>query len=57
MLCGLISGLIAQGYEIKKSILSAILIQRIISHTKNKSIVEDFIELIPKALNLLKKNN
>ena len=48
-------GLIAQGYEIKKSILSAILIQRIISHTKNKSIVEDFIELIPKALNLLKK--
>ncbi len=57
MLCGLISGLIAQGYKIKESILSAILIQRIISQSKNKTIVEDFIDLIPQTLNLLKKNN
>ena len=57
MLCGLISGLLAQKIGFKRSILASILIQRIISTRKNKTIVEDFIELIPQTLNLLKKNN
>ena len=57
MLCGMIAGLISQGIKIEDSILVSIFLQSRISQEKNKTIVEDFIELIPKTLNLIKKNN
>ena len=55
MLCGMIAGLISQGVTIKESILASTFLQGLISQKKNKTIVEDFIELIPWALNLIKK--
>ena len=55
MLCGMIAGLISQGIRIEDSILVSIFLQSRISQEKNKTTVEDFIELIPKTLNLIKK--
>ena len=57
MLCGMIAGLISQGIRIEDSILVSIFLQSQISQEKNKTIVEDFIELIPKTLNLIKNSN
>ena len=57
MLCGMIAGLISQGVKIEESILVSIFLQSQISREKNKTIVEDFIELIPKTLNLIKNSN
>ena len=57
MLCGMIAGLISQGIRIEDSILVSIFLQSRISQEKNKTIVEDFIELIPKTLNLIKNSN
>ena len=57
MLCGMIAGLISQGIKIEDSILVSIFLQSRISQEKNKTIVEDFIELIPKTLNLIKNSN
>ena len=44
-----------QGIRIEDSILVSIFLQSRISQEKNKTTVEDFIELIPKTLNLIKK--
>ena len=57
MLCGMIAGLISQGVKIEDSILVSVFLQSRISQEKNKTIVEDFIELIPKTLNLIKNSN
>jgi len=57
MLCGMIAGLISQGVKIEESVIISIFIQGRISWEKNKTIVEDFIELIPKALNVIKYSN
>ena len=57
MLCGMIAGLISQGIKIEDSILVSVFLQSRISQEKNKTIVEDFIELIPKTLNLIKNSN
>ena len=57
MLCGMIAGLISQGIRIEDSILVSIFLQSRISQEKNKTTVEDFIELIPKTLNLIKNSN
>ena len=57
MLCGMIAGLISQGIRIEDSVLVSIFLQSQISQEKNKTIVEDFIELIPKTLNLIKNSN
>ena len=46
MLCGMISGLLAQGISMKESIIASIYFQSKISNIKNKNTVEDFIELI-----------
>ena len=52
MLCGMIAGMISQGVGIEDSVIVSIFLQSQISRKKNKTIVEDFIELIPKTLNL-----
>ncbi|MAJ68000.1 MAG: hypothetical protein CMM89_07620 [Rickettsiales bacterium] len=57
MLCGMIAGLISQGIRIEDAVLVSIFLQSRISREKNKTIVEDFIELIPKTLNLIKNSN
>ena len=57
MLCGMIAGLISQGIRIEDSILVSTFLQSRISQEKNKTTVEDFIELIPKTLNLIKNSN
>ena len=57
MLCGMIAGLISQGIRIEDSILASTFLQSRISQEKNKTTVEDFIELIPKTLNLIKNSN
>ena len=57
MLCGMIAGMISQGVGIEDSVIVSIFLQSQISRKKNKTIVEDFIELIPKTLNLIKNSN
>jgi NAD(P)H-hydrate repair Nnr-like enzyme with NAD(P)H-hydrate dehydratase domain len=57
MLCGMIAGMISQGVGIEDSVIVSIFLQSQISCKKNKTIVEDFIELIPKTLNLIKNSN
>ena len=57
ILCGLISGLLAQKMNFKKAILAAVFIQGELSQIKNNMTAEDFLRSIPKIFLRLKNNN
>ena len=57
VLCGLISGLIAQKMNFKKAVLAAVFIQGELSQIKKNLTVEDFIGSISNILSRLKNNN
>ena len=57
LLCGLISGLIAQKMKIDLSVLAAVCIQNDLSNRKKNVVVEDFIADIPLVMNTIKNNN
>ena len=57
ILCGLISGLLAQKMNFKKAILAAVFIQGELSQIENNLTAEDFLRSIPKIFLRLKNNN
>ncbi len=57
LLCGLISGLIAQKMKIDLSVLAAVCIQNVLSNRKTNVVVEDFLADIPFVMNTIKNNN
>ena len=57
LLCGLISGLIAQKMKIDLSVLAAVCIQNALSNRKTNVVVEDFLADIPFVMNTIKNNN
>ena len=57
LLCGLISGLIAQKMKINLSVLAAVCIQNDLSNRKKNVVVEDFLADIPLVMNTIKNNN
>ena len=57
ILCGLISGLLAQKMNFKKAILAAVFIQGQLSQIENNLTAEDFLRSIPKIFLRLKNNN
>ena len=57
ILCGLISGLIAQKMKFKKAVLAAVFIHGELSQIKKNLTAEDFISSIPEIFSRLKNNN
>ena len=57
ILCGLISGLVAQNMNFDLSILAAICIQNRLALNKKNVIAEDFLRNITKVMNTIKNNN
>ena len=57
LLCGIISGLVAQKMKIDKSVLAAVCIQNDLSNRKKNVVVEDFLKDIPLVMNTIKNNN
>ena len=57
LLCGLISGLVAQKMKINLSVLAAVCIQNDLSNRKKNVVVEDFLADIPLVMNTIKNNN
>ena len=57
LLCGIISGLVAQKMKIDKSVLAAVCIQNDLSNRKKNAVVEDFLKDIQLAINTIKNNN
>ncbi|MAI29618.1 MAG: hypothetical protein CMP38_05370 [Rickettsiales bacterium] len=57
LLCGIISGLIAQKMKIDLSVLAAVSIQNDLSNRKNNVVVEDFLTDIQLVMNTIKNNN
>ena len=55
LLCGLISGLVAQKMNFDLSVLAAVCIQNDLSNRKNNVAVEDFLDDIPLVMNTIKK--
>ena len=57
LLCGIISGLVAQKMKIDKSVLAAVCIQNDLSNRKKNVVVEDFLKDIQLVMNTIKNNN
>ena len=57
LLCGLISGLVAQKMKLDLSVLAAVCIQNDLSNKKNNVVVEDFLADIPSVMSSIKNNN
>ena len=57
LLCGIISGLVAQKMKIDKSVLAAVCIQNDLSNRKKNAVVEDFLKDIQLVMNTIKNNN
>ena len=57
LLCGIISGLVAQKMKIDKSVLAAVCIQNDLSNRKKNVVVEDFLTDIQLVMNTIKNNN
>ena len=57
LLCGLISGLVAQKMKLDLSVLAAVCIQNDLSNKKNNVVVEDFLADIPFVMSTIKNNN
>ena len=57
LLCGLISGLVAQKMKLDLSVLAAVCIQNDLSNKKNNVVVEDFLADIPSVMSTIKNNN
>ena len=57
LLCGLISGLVAQKMKLDLSVLASVCIQNHLSNRKNNVVVEDFLADIQLAMNTIKNNN
>ena len=57
LLCGIISGLVAQKMKIDISVLAAVCIQNDLSNRKKNVVVEDFLKDIPLVMNTIKNNN
>ncbi len=57
LLCGIISGLVAQKMKIDKSVLAAVCIQNDLSNRKKNVVVEDFLRDIQLVMNTIKNNN
>ena len=57
LLCGIISGLVAQKMKIDISVLAAVCIQNDLSNRKNNVVVEDFLEDIQSVMSTIKNNN
>jgi len=57
LLCGLISGLIAQKMKPHLSVLAAVCIQNDLSNRKNNVVVEDFLKDIQLVMSTIKNNN
>jgi len=57
LLCGIISGLVAQKMKIDKSVLAAVCIQNDLSNRKKNVVVEDFLKDIQLVMDTIKNNN
>ena len=57
LLCGIISGLVAQKMKIDISVLAAVCIQNDLSNRKKNVVVEDFLKDIQLVMNTIKNNN
>ena len=57
LLCGLISGLVAQKMKLDLSVLAAVCIQNDLSNRKKNVAVEDFLADIPLVMDTIKNNN